>query len=1208
MFKSLASQRSQNQNSASVLKHEDLTRKQQDVFARIVKHIRTLSTAEIEFEANRSSDDYRNQQALRRPRHVCFIDGSRGSGKTSVMLTIREYVQFLGRKNAFNLVSSSLPRDGIERVFKDVVKKLGTQDGDSDFLDPHVVAGTSGHPQVVRHTALVLPVLFPSDLENAQPIMEGLFSLLAERLEEWIKANKSESGHPEGGRRQKQANKLLDQIYRTVAKGWFQSQREGLDAILAEAFSYDDFIERRGKASGGSYRRVREWRDFINNYLNFFEAQTLVVSVDDTDVNPDVSADILHTIRIFLDHPRIVTLIAGNLRAMRQSLLQRQLAGMRQSVGALASPEGQTAVEWRRFLRQQTEEYLDKILPRAIRFYISLTPDQHYNEELAEPGDQGLSNDQKRVARALATDFGRVSSHHLKTPLSFDDYCKHCLRANIGDFLALKLDAHRKWGARQSERRSREDEFKLEYQISWWLMRHWYGDKLQPRTFRELRTLLELTAPESIRADSAAQPNSASEAVPASKCDKDRIASKRLPVVLFDSPLNYELSHRLSDSDANIMSWLRTQDIESFWHGSRYFRINDREVSEGGYSFEFLCFRMDLAIAMPLHDNPDGWIPQNFLPKPSGRNILGRLPFYSSAPLQPPMVVGLARRIAHSLIPANCIYFHDLECLPDLAFEPSADNGPWTSNAIYDWHELFQPRAAIRREGEPPINERHQEAVEAYVRDVVLPLASFEFGRFIADPKDDMHKGVGANLLKDELQQQFYSKDREFFDGLRRRVDYLNWGVKAGHIDAREMGTFKEPINKGVETLFDRAFPEKPNFASPPARSFISYQWLLNDLRRAWHATRIAENQFSEIIDHAARTSLDTSLEHRPQSPRRSFERSDRYRVDTIPQVLTSYLKYNSTRQREWDLATGKICNDDSITSWDDLGFSLLVNSISVHHQETGGASVQSVWDGLSTSQLTPRHGNSILLFGTDEESLTTARIYRTLFLYVLGIGPCLPTLIHIDFAGSHYGEKFLGLDPGTCSRDRFERYKDWDHIVTGLQRFVVRFRATMEAHFVLLECLEPMGGPDLKPGVQKCPAEKAGLLKSEADCDAIRKLFERSLFSDACIGTLGLTGREGLAKKFGSEAPTEFADDIVKLLTEDPKRGRVSNVSLFADAERYLKDAKSYLDIVKGNFEHAAQAEGNDRSSAVSAPGSSPPEDGRRPGPARKRGAKRVK
>ena len=74
--------------------------------------------------------------------------------------------------------------------------------------------------------------------------------------------------------------------HRDVTKSWFLSKQEGIEAILRDSHNYDKFLENRGRASGQSYRRVHDWRQFVNEYLDYFRAQMLAIFIDDTDVIP----------------------------------------------------------------------------------------------------------------------------------------------------------------------------------------------------------------------------------------------------------------------------------------------------------------------------------------------------------------------------------------------------------------------------------------------------------------------------------------------------------------------------------------------------------------------------------------------------------------------------------------------------------------------------------------------------------------------------------------------------------------------------------------------------------------------------------------------------------------------------------------------------------------------------------------------------------
>ncbi len=201
-----------------------------------------------------------------------------------------------------------------------------------------------------RKTACVLPVLYPSDLEFSQSIMEGIIALMSNELDERLNSLKNKEDSESQSQRKK-ADDLKKQLNNDVAAGWFLSNNVGMDAVLRDSADYKDFLDTRGRTNSVSFARVLALRKFVNEFLNYFNSELLAVFFDDTDLGIEITKDILHTIRIFLDHPRIVTVIAGNLRSMRQSLLLDEMKSLRGAMRSLNREPQSTAGEWRRFAR-----------------------------------------------------------------------------------------------------------------------------------------------------------------------------------------------------------------------------------------------------------------------------------------------------------------------------------------------------------------------------------------------------------------------------------------------------------------------------------------------------------------------------------------------------------------------------------------------------------------------------------------------------------------------------------------------------------------------------------------------------------------------------------------------------------------------------------------------------------------------------------------
>ena len=294
------------------------------------------------------------------------------------------------------------------------------------------------------------------------------------------------------------------------------------------------------------------------------------------------------------------------------------------------------------------------------------------------------------------------------------------------------VKANTRWCENKREIDDPDKRASLEHLLSWWLLRHWYLEKLGPRTPRELKTLVQYT-----RHDETAEHS-------IFKRNKDWHA-KRLAVILFESAENHELVHRFGDGDTRVTDWLSRQELCSEWAGNRSFFINARKIPEGTYSYNFICYRLDLSMALPLRENTESEIPRELLPRPTGRNLNDRPPFF---PIDwQPKTTRLTEALHHSVIPTNCIGMYDLQCLPDVAWRRKDKDDPWRPSLIYKWplvFDLLAPRLETREagHGEP------QRWFEDYFFDVVIPMATLDVGRFVSPPQcpRNSRPGIPRNI------------------------------------------------------------------------------------------------------------------------------------------------------------------------------------------------------------------------------------------------------------------------------------------------------------------------------------------------------------------------------------------------------------------------------------------------------------------------------
>src|SRR5260221_1235290 len=118
--------------------------------------------------------------------------------------------------------------------------------------------------------------------------MEMIFAAMTDEIDHRITAtsrNAIRTASPDAGETLK--NELRD----NVERGWYFAKRFGLDAIIRDSIDYGDLVERFESESRASSNRIHAWRAYVDKYLDFVEADALVILLDDSDVLPELTQD-----------------------------------------------------------------------------------------------------------------------------------------------------------------------------------------------------------------------------------------------------------------------------------------------------------------------------------------------------------------------------------------------------------------------------------------------------------------------------------------------------------------------------------------------------------------------------------------------------------------------------------------------------------------------------------------------------------------------------------------------------------------------------------------------------------------------------------------------------------------------------------------------------------------------------------------------------
>lgn len=302
-----------------------------------------------------------------RPHNVIVINGDRGCGKTTLLLSLHgEFAKRSGCRTCGAVLTGAAP------ICTACGKAMDTPRARSDEPPPRGAWKSCAYP---------LPVIYPEFREAGDySLMEDVFVYLETAIrdeEEFAKALEVKSG----------LKTLRTDLRKKVWSGWTFAQPLGQDTLSRDSITFDDFVHKRSNAMVDSRKRQAVWRSLVDNFLDKVGAEVLVVMIDDSDLQPDVARDVSQSLRLYLNHPRIVTILCVHWESFRENVLRTEMTADREywrTLTAIEDTELRRAEDLRNrgkpdavsprlvgpaFDRQteQLDQYLDKILPNPYR-------------------------------------------------------------------------------------------------------------------------------------------------------------------------------------------------------------------------------------------------------------------------------------------------------------------------------------------------------------------------------------------------------------------------------------------------------------------------------------------------------------------------------------------------------------------------------------------------------------------------------------------------------------------------------------------------------------------------------------------------------------------------------------------------------------------------------------------------------------------------
>lgn len=264
------------------------------------------------------------------PNNVIAFCADRGRGKTTAMLSFSNALELLGD---------------------------GKKDDSAAFWGD-LLQNTSAPYELLGTRFEVMSSIDPASMENSESVLQQVISQLYENFCRKIRSFSPYESH--------EKEHDCDAL-----SAMFQKCAQAIDALYADPKQRDTFIEDeldKIAEMGQSAKLLLLLHELVDAYLDFVrDPKTnccLVVQIDDADMDIGRSYQILEDVRKYLDLPRVIVLMASNIRQLETTVEQHFLKEYQQG---LQHSDSMITVER---CHDIAALYLEKAIPHPRRIYL----------------------------------------------------------------------------------------------------------------------------------------------------------------------------------------------------------------------------------------------------------------------------------------------------------------------------------------------------------------------------------------------------------------------------------------------------------------------------------------------------------------------------------------------------------------------------------------------------------------------------------------------------------------------------------------------------------------------------------------------------------------------------------------------------------------------------------------------------------------------
>lgn len=221
---------------------------------------------------------------------------------------------------------------------------------------------------------ILLPPIVPENLENHMTLMSSLLGLLNDQVKQLSEKRQSACPicPPE--------KDPLEKEYRQLVECYVHLQKPYQDISIQKYSTESDYVRTMSNVFEAGDQFSWKFWNFIDHLLEKREKDALLfVFIDDIDLSTSRCSDVVRTLLGYISHPRVVTVLAGDIEVFGEALTldflrQEELlgkAGITKSYTVSQGPSG----SGKNLLSRKKElayEYLKKVMPPMNRHSISI--------------------------------------------------------------------------------------------------------------------------------------------------------------------------------------------------------------------------------------------------------------------------------------------------------------------------------------------------------------------------------------------------------------------------------------------------------------------------------------------------------------------------------------------------------------------------------------------------------------------------------------------------------------------------------------------------------------------------------------------------------------------------------------------------------------------------------------------------------------------